>query len=239
MKYLTSKRGIFLILLIFNLVVLKTVFAQDEKPKDEMCMTMSLEVNYRDRHFKKFSQCSKKTQSSEAFQKLVDTIDNSVEVTTGGNIGFDAFEIGSEHSVKTTWKTVTDREFKNNRFLEETNKIEIEYSEESRQLFKITKVSFEIERRLSGKVSTSSVAKSEESEYFSSIPNDKSNPCNNPDPLEQINILQGLATKDIENIKREYIKDGKNVKISGQYKNILEEKKCGKDRKYYNADFLS
>ena len=235
MKYLTSKRGKFLILLFFNLVVLKTVFAQDEKPKNEMCMTMSLEINYRDRHYKSFMQCSKRTESSEVFQKLVDTIDNSVEVTTGGTIGFDGFEIGSEHSVKTTWKKVTDTEFKNNHFLDEVDKIQYEYSEESRQLFKITKVSFQIERRLEGKLSKSSIAESEETEYFSTIPNDKNNPCS----LQNIQILQGLAKKDIEAIKKEYVKDGKNVKISGQYKNILVEKKCGKDRKYYYADFLS
>ena len=126
MKYSTSKRGKFLILLFFNLVVLKTVFSQDEKPNDEMCMSMSLEINYRDRHYKKFMQCNKRTESSEVFQKLVDTIDNSVEVTTGGTIGFEGFEIGSEHSVKTTWKKVTDREFKNSRFLDEQNKIEYE-----------------------------------------------------------------------------------------------------------------
>ena len=235
MKYSTSKRGKFLILLFFNLVVLKTVFSQDEKPNDEMCMSMSLEINYRDRHYKKFMQCNKRTESSEVFQKLVDTIDNSVEVTTGGTIGFEGFEIGSEHSVKTTWKKVTDREFKNSRFLDEENKIEYEYSEKSRQLFKITKVSFNIERRLNGRLSQSSIANSEETEYFSSIPNDESNPCS----LKQIHILQGLASKDIEDIKREYVKDGKNVKISGPYKNTLVEKKCGKDRKYYDADFLS
>ena len=49
MKYSTTKRGQLLILLFFNLVVLKTVFTQDEKPNDEMCMSMSLEINYRDR----------------------------------------------------------------------------------------------------------------------------------------------------------------------------------------------
>ena len=237
MKYSTSKRGKFIILLFFNLVVLKTVFAQDEEPQNEMCMSMSLELEYRDHHLKSFSKCTRRTESSEVFQKFVDTIDKSVTVGIGGNIGFKGFEIGSETSVTHAWKKVTDREFKNNRFSENVDEMKCEYSEKSRQLFKMTKVTFNIERRLSGRLSKSSVAEQETTDYISSIPHDDTN--TNPCSLKNLEILRGMAARDIEDIKKVYVKDGKNVKVEGTYKNMLVEKKCGKDRKYCDADALS
>lgn len=91
---------------------------------------------------------------------------------------------------------------------------EIEYMPDTRQLFKETKVIFEIERKLRGRVVRTSIAEHVEKKNTGSI---NTKVC----PSRDINALIALATNDLRKEQRNHASD---VEITGPDKNRMVEK---------------
>ena len=152
----------------------------------------------------------------------------SFTLSASAEIGIDGITLGRTDSVSTTWKKTKDQEFRNKNFYEKEENEKITYSKDSRQLWRTEKVTIEIERRLKGKrIGSTGSTESVDTKYVSAIPKKE---CGAADR----NRLHELEEQDIKVLQE----TANKAKISGTIsKNKLVEEKCGKDRKYYNANF--
>ena len=204
------------------MILLENSFCQDDENDDLLCLKITHQIVYIDKAIQRFKTSSEKTESSEAFQKLSQSWDRSVDVTTGVDIGFKEFSIGKTMTVANSWSSANSQESSRKRFFSLKESEEIEYMPNTRQLFKETKVKFELERRLRGKTVKSSIAQYEETKYAGFI---DTKVCESEDK----NALIALATNDLRGEQKDHASD---VKITGPHKNRMEETKCGKSREY-------
>ena len=202
------------------MILLEKTFCQDDKDDDELCLKITHQIVYIDEAIKSFTICREKTESSEIFQKMSESWDRSVDVTTGVDIGFKEFSIGKTMTVANSWSSTNDKEFSSKRFSSSKESETREYMPETRQLFKETSVKFELERKVRGKIIKSSVAKYEERKYAGFI---NTKVCESEDR----NALMELATNDLRGEQKDHASD---VKITGPHKNMMVETKCGKSR---------
>ena len=204
------------------MVLLEKTFCQDNKDDDLLCLKITHQIEYIDEAIKSFKKCSETTESSEMFQKMSESWTRSVDITTGVDIGFEGFSIGKTLTVANSWSSTNDKEFSTKRFSSSKQSEEIEYMPNTRQLFKETKVKFELQRKLRGKIRKSSLAKYEERKYAGFI---NTKVCDSEDK----NALIELATTDLRKEQKDHASD---VKITGPNKNMMVETKCGKSREY-------
>ena len=210
--------------------LLQILFAQDEKDEKEICLTMSKTIVYKDIHLKGVKKCTEITKSSESFQKLRESYDRSISLSTSINVGIEGFDIGNAPSVSFAWTTTNEKEFSNKNFFQSKQLEEIEYSKTSRQLFKEETVKFEISRKLKGRTVKSSIAESFQSDYKHSIPTAPELGCAQP---KQHRLYQ-IATAEIKKMKAKF---APNATVTGLFDDTLSETHCGDDREYI-IDFL-
>ena len=204
------------------MVLLEKTFCQDDKDDDLLCLKITHQIEYIDEAIKSFKKCSETTESSEMFQKMSESWTRSVDITTGVDIGFEGFSIGKTLTVANSWSSTNDKEFSTKRFFSSKQSEEIEYMPDTRQLFKETKVIFEIERKLRGRIVRTSIAEHVEKINTGFI---NTKVCESRD----INALIALATNDLRKEQRDHASD---VEITGPDKNRMVERKCGKSREY-------
>ena len=207
------------------MILLQNVFAQDTKDEEEICLTVSKKITYIDQHLKSVKKSTKITKSSETFQKLSESFDRSISLSTSMSLGIEFFDIGNAPCVNFAWKKTKDKELSTKNFFEQTDTEEVEYSENSRQLFKKETFTFEISRKLKGRTVKSSISEYTECNYHSPVPTAPELGCAQPNP----DRLKEMATKEIKLEKAKY---APNATVTGTYDDTLSETRCGNDRKY-------
>ena len=207
------------------MILLQNVFAQGEKDENEICLTGYKKIVFKDQHIKSVKCQTEITKSSETFQKLSESFDRSISLSTSMTVGIEGLDIGNAPCMSYAWKTTNDKEFSNKDFFDKKDSEETKYSETSRQLMREETITFEISRKLKGKTVKSSIAEFTKTEYKSAIPTAKELGCE----LPKQNRLYEMARDEIKIEKATY---APNATVTGVHDDTLSETKCGKDSEY-------
>ena len=222
-KQKRTNSDIYQIAIVVLFLLLLRILLKNVETTDELCLTISQDIAYKDLAISKVSDEYEKVQSSEKFQKLANSYSESSSRGGGANIGFGGFEIGGNAEVSNAWSKSTSTETKDKRYQSESAKTETTYQEGYRQLFKEVTTELKIEMNKDGRQLQSSVSKYVKEKYWGSV---SVATC----PNRKQDRLYKLAQQDIIALA----KDKPNVKIWGTYNTSLTERHCGKDSKHMN-----
>ena len=203
---------IILSFLLFCRIVVRNVNGQ----QNDLCLTVTLKIEYYDQHFKRIFKEREETRSSEAFQKQVESWTKSVNFGVGGNLGIKMFDIGVNYDVGYSWGETLETEYKKTNYRNTKETDELEFNEDSRQLYKETTTYYRVERQGRRAGFSAPLASHETRKYIGAIDR-KLCPGYSQQKLDE------LAKRDIKNAAM-----NKNVNISLDGKSITETK-CGRD----------
>ena len=184
----------------------------------KICCTISKTIEYFDLDYLEIYEETKTVQSSEKFQKLVDSYKESQTIGGGVDLGLNVFSLGLNAEVTNAWEKSTEKSMMNKAYYEFEEKKKIVFKEGSRQLFKETTIEMKVEiiRGESSSRSETSTAKSVERIYKQSVNIEK---C----PYPKDDKLVKAAQRDI----RQEAQGKNDVSITGIENRTLTETKCG------------